>query len=97
MIKRQLSDHHHNLKCLRIKHLKLSSNLLQLVSKVIFRILLRNNSNSLRVSNITQLKTNNKKINKLKPKEQHIPCQVPIINLSDSDIDSSCLKYALHH
>ena len=78
IIKRQLSDHHNNLKYLRIKHLELSSNLLQLVSKVIFIILLRNNSNSLRASNITQLKTNNKKIHKLKSKEQHIPYQVPI-------------------
>ena len=34
---------------------------------------------------------------KLKLKEQHIPYQVPIINLSDYDIDFSCLKYGLHH
>ena len=34
---------------------------------------------------------------KLKPKEQHILYQVPIINLSDYDIDFSCLKYSLHH
>ena len=34
---------------------------------------------------------------KLKPKEQHILYQVPIINLSDYDTDFSCLKYSLHH
>ena len=61
-IKKQLSDHHSNLKCLRIKHLELPSNLLRLVSKVIFRILLRNIGNSLRMSNIHQLTTKNKKI-----------------------------------
>ena len=52
IIKKQLSDHHSNLKCLRSKHFELSRNLLQLVSKVIFRTLLRNISNSLRISNI---------------------------------------------
>ena len=97
IIKKQLSDHHNNLQCLRIKHLELSSNLLQLVPKVVFRILLRNISNSLRISNMQQLQTKNKKIHKLKPEEQHIPYQVPIINLTDYDIDSSCLKYGLHH
>ena len=94
---KQLSDHHNNLKYLRIKHLELSSNLLQLVPKVIFRIILHNISNSLRMSNIQQLKTKNKKTHKLKPKEQHIPYQVPIINLSDYDIVFSCLKYSLPH
>ena len=49
------------------------------------------------MNNIQQLKTNNKKIHKLKPKEQHIPYQVLIINLSDYDIDFSCLKYGRHH
>ena len=97
IIKKQLSDHHSNLKCLTSKHFELSRNLLQLVSKVIFRTLLRNISNSLRISNIQQLKTKNKKIRKLKPKRPHILYQVPIINLSDYDTDSSCLKYDLHH
>ena len=97
IIKKQLSYHHNNLQCLRIKHLELSSNLLQLVPKFVFRILLRNISNSLRMSNIQQLQTKNKKIHKLKPKEQHIPYQVPFINLTDYDIDSSCLKYGQHH
>ena len=97
MIKKQLSDHRNNLQYLRIKHLELSSNLLQLFPKVVFRVLLRNISNSLRMSNIQQLKTKYKKIHKLKPKEQHISYQVPIINLTDYDIDSSCLKYGLHH
>ena len=97
IIKKQLWDHHSNLKCLRSKHFELSRNLLQLVSKVIFRILLRNISNSLRMSNIQQLKTKNKKTRKLKPKRQHIPYQLPIINLSDFDIDFPCLKYGLHH
>ena len=36
-------------------------------------------------------------MHKLKVKEQHVPYQVPIINLSDYDIDFSCLKYGLHH
>ena len=62
---KQLSDHHNNLKYLRIKHLELSSNLLQLVPKVIFRIVLHIICNSLRKSNIQQLKTKNKKIHKL--------------------------------
>ena len=47
---------------IRIKHLELPRNLFRLVSKVIFRILLRNIGNSLRMSNIQQLKTKNKKI-----------------------------------
>ena len=51
-----------------MKHLELSDNLLQLVSNFIFRVLLRNVSNSLRMSNIKQLKTKNKKIYKLKLK-----------------------------
>ena len=54
-------------------------------------------SNSLSMSNIQQLKTKNEKIYKLKPKEQHIPYQVPIINPSNYDMGSSCLKYGLHH
>ena len=49
------------------------------------------------MSNIPQLKTKNKKIRKLKPKEQHIPYQTPTINNSDYDNDSACLKYGLHH
>ena len=49
------------------------------------------------MSNIQQLKTKNKKMHELKPKEQHIPYQVPIINLSDCNIDFSCLKYHLNH
>ena len=46
IIKRQLTNHHNNLQCLRIKHLELASNSLQLVSEVLFRFLLRNISNS---------------------------------------------------
>ena len=46
IIKWQLTNHHNNLQCLRIKHLELARNLLQLVSKVLFRVLLRNISNS---------------------------------------------------
>ena len=49
------------------------------------------------MSNIQQLKTKIRKIHKLKPKEQHIQHQVPIIDFSDYDTDSSCLKYGLHH
>ena len=70
---------------------------MQLVSKAILRTLLRDTSNSLRMSNMQQLKTKNKKIHKLKSTEQHIPYQAPIINLSDYDNDFSCLKYGLHH
>ena len=49
------------------------------------------------MSNIQQLKTKNKKIHKLKPKEQDMPYGIPIMNLSDYHIDASCLKYGLHH
>ena len=90
-------DHHNNLQYLRIKHLELSSNLLQLVPKVAFRILLRNICNSMPMSKTQQLKTKNNKIHEFKPKEQHIPYKVPIINLTDYDIASSCLKYGMHH
>ena len=67
------------------------SNLLQLVSKVIFRILSGNISNSLSMSNIQQLKTRNKKIHKPIPSTIQVPInyntntniQVPIISLPD--------------
>ena len=49
------------------------------------------------MSNIQQLKTKNKKTHKFKPKEQHIPYQVPILNLSNYDIVFSCSKYSLPH
>ena len=81
------------------------SNLLQLVSKVIFRILSGNISNSLSMSNIQQLKTRNKKIHKPIPSTIQVQInyntntniQVPIISLPDYDIDCFCLKYGLHH
>ena len=93
IIKRQLTDDHNTIQSLGIKHLELSSKLLQLVAHVIYRVLLRTISNSLCMGNIEQLKTKNKP----KLKEQYIPCQVPTINLSNYKTGSSCLKYKLHH
>ena len=48
-------------------------------------------------NNLRQLKTKNKKIYHLKPKKQPCSYQVPIINLSDFEIDTTCLKYELHN
>ena len=93
IIKRQLTDDHNTIQSLGIKHLELSSKLLQLVAHVIYRVLLRTISNSLCMGNIEQLKTKNKP----KLKEQYIPCQEPTINLSNYKTGSSCLKYELHH
>ena len=47
--------------------------------------------------NLRQLKTKKKKIYHLKPKKQQFNYQVPIIKLSDFGIDTTCLKYGLHH
>ena len=47
--------------------------------------------------NLCQLKTKKKKIYHLKPKKQQFNYQVPIIKLSDFEIDTTCLKYGLHH
>ena len=49
------------------------------------------------MNNLRQLKTKNKKIYHLKPKKPQFNYQVPIINLSDFEIDTTCLKYGLHH
>ena len=49
------------------------------------------------MNNLRQLKTNNKKIYHLKPKKPPPNNQVPMINLSNFEIDTTCLKYGLHH
>ena len=49
------------------------------------------------MNNLQQLKTKNKKIYHLKPKKLQFNYQVPIINLADFEIDTTCLKYGLHH
>ena len=49
------------------------------------------------MNNLGQLKTKNKKIYHIKPKNPQFNYQVPIINLSDFEIDTTCLKYRLHH
>ena len=49
------------------------------------------------MNNLGQLKTKNKKIYHIKPKNPQFTYQVPIINLSDFEIDTTCLKYRLHH
>ena len=49
------------------------------------------------MNSLRQLKTKNKKIYYLKPKKPQFNYQVPIINLSDFEIDTTCLKYGLHH
>ena len=61
------------------------------------RILLIDLCNSLRKSNILQLKTKNNKIRNRRPKHANKTSQVPVKNLSDYDIDTSSLKYGLHH
>ena len=53
--------------------------------------------NSLRKSNILQLKTKNNKMRNRGPKHANKTSQVPVTNLSDYDIDTSILKYGLHH
>ena len=93
IIKRHLTNHHSNLKSLRIKHEELISYLLQILGKIILRIMLRNITKLLRMNNLKQLKTKNKKIYHLKPSKPMFNYQVPIINLSDFEIDTTFLKY----
>ena len=76
---------------------KIINELLKLVGKVILRILLIDLCNSLRKSNILQLKTKNNKIRNRRPKHANKTSQVPVKNLSDYDIDTSSLKYGLNH
>ena len=97
IIKRHLTNHHSNIKSPNIKHEELISYLLQILGKIIFRIMLCNIAKSLRMNNLRQLKTKNKKIYHLKPKNLPRHYQVPIINLPDFEIDTICLKYELHH
>ena len=49
IIKRHLTNHHSNSKSLRIKHEELKSYLLQILGKIVLRILLRNIVKSLRM------------------------------------------------
>ena len=42
-------------------------------------------------------KTKNHKIRNRRPKHANKTSQVPVKNLSDYDIDTSSLKYGLHH
>ena len=72
IIKRHLAIHHICLKSLRIKHEELISYLLQILGKSILRILLRNIAKSLRMNNLRQLKTTNKEIYHLKPKNRRV-------------------------
>ena len=97
IIKGHLTNHHSNLKSLRIKHKEFVSYLLQILGNIILRILFRNIAESLRMNNLRQLKTNNKKIYHVKPKKPPLNNQVPMLNLSDFEIDTTCLKYGLHH
>ena len=48
------------------------------------------------MNNLQQLKTKNKKIYHLKPEKPPFNYQLPIINLSDFEIDITCLKYRLN-
>ena len=68
-----------------------------MLGKVILRILLIDLCNSVRKSNILQLKTKNNKIRNRRPKHANQTSQVPVKNLSDYGIDTSSLKYGLHH
>ena len=71
--------------------------MLKLLGKVILRILLTELCNSLRKSNILQLKIKNNKIRNRRPKHVNKTSQAPVKNLPDYDIDTSSLKYGLHH
>ena len=71
--------------------------MLKLLGKVILRILIIDLCNSLRKSNILQLKAKNSKIRNRRPKHTNKTSQVPVKNLSDYDIDTSSLKYELQH
>ena len=70
---------------------------MKLLGKVILRILLTELCNSLRKSNILQLKIKNNKIRNRRPKHVNKTSQAPVKNLPDYDIDTSSFKYGLHH
>ena len=79
------------------RHYKIINELLKLVGRVILRILLIDLCNSLRKSNILQLKTKNNTIRNPRPKHANKTSQVPVKNLSNYDIETSSLKYGLNH
>ena len=95
--KKVIKKHRNNIKHLKGRHYKIINELLKLLGKVILRILLIDLCNSLRKSNILQLKTKNNKIRNRRPKHANKTSQVPVKNLSDYDIDTSSLKYGLNH
>ena len=95
-IKRLLTSHGSNLKSLNIKHEQLISYVFQVLGRIILRILLLHIGKSLHMKNL-RLKTKNKKIYHLKLKTAPFNYQVPIINLFDFEIDTTCLKCGLHH
>ena len=95
-VNKHVLRHRNNLKHLKERH-KIINELLKLVGRVILRILLIHLCNSLRKSNILQLKTKNNKILNLRPKHANKTSQIPFKNLSDYDIDTSILKYGLTH
>ena len=92
VIKKLLLEHHNNLKHLKGRHYKIINELLKLLGKVILRILLIDLCNSLRKSNILQLKAKNNKMRIRRPKHANKTSQVPVKNLSDYNIDTSSLK-----
>ena len=96
-VNKHVFRHRNNLKHLKERHYKIINELLKLVGRVILRILLIHLCNSLRKSNILQLKTKNNKILNLRPKHANKTSQIPFKNLSDYDIDTSILKYGLTH
>ena len=55
IIKRHLTNHHSNIKSPNIKHEELISYLLQILGKIILRIMLCNIAKSLRMNNLRQL------------------------------------------
>ena len=96
VFKKHLFEYRNNLKHLKGRQHKIINVLLKLVGKVILRILLIDLCNSLRKSNILQLKTKNNKII-VRTKHANKTSQVPVKNLSDYGIDASSLKYGLNY
>ena len=97
IIKKHLFEHRNNLKHLKGRHYEIINEMLKLVGKVILRILLIELCNSLRKSNILQLKTKNNEIRNRRRKRANKTSQVPVKNLSDYDVHTSSLKYGLNH
>ena len=82
VMKKYLFKHGNNLKHLKGRHYKIINELLKLLGKVILRILLIDLCNSLRKSNILQLKTKNNKIRNRRPRHANKTSQVLVKNLS---------------